>query len=332
MEPVSRRRTLLYPLAPLTLMLSACGGAPDAGDAATDVSDRYPISTDNCGFASSVDAPPSRAITMNQGATEVMLALGLEDRLAGTAYLDDAVPDRWKTAYESVEVLAPEYPAYESILDARPDFIYASYTSAFDREVAGPPDELQDVGIASYTSPLGCGDDVPRPEVSFDTVWDEIDTVAEVFGVPDRAAAIRADQEKTLAELESQGAGQGTEIFWFDSGDKTALAGAGEGGPQLIMDAVGSTNLFADLEGGWADVSWERVIAGDPDVIVLGDAAWSSAEDKIALLKKDPALREMAAVRDEQFVILPYSETTPGVRLADGAQAVADGLADLDRD
>ena len=119
-------------------------------------------------------------------------------------------------------------------------------------------------------------------------------------------------------------------MFWFDSGDKTAFAGAGQGGPQLILNAIGATNVFADLKGGWADVSWEKVVDADPEVIVLADASWSTAKDKIAFLEKDPALRKLAAVKAERFVIIPFSESTPGVRLVDGAQHVADQLDSLD--
>lgn len=312
-------------LAAAALWLSACGGSPESDQAAAADSANYPLEVTSCGFTSTVPAKPQRAVTMNQGATEVMLALGLEDTLAGTAYLDDSVPTEWQKAYDSVKVLSKEYPDHESLLAAKPDFIYASYISAFDKEVAGSPAELAKLDIGSYNSPLGCGDD-DLPAVSFETVWDEIDTVATVFGVPERAAAIKADQERILATLAKEDAGADTDVFWFDSGDKTAMAGAGEGGPQLILDAVGATNLFSDLEGGWADVSWERVVKADPDVIVLGDASWSSAADKIAFLQKDPALKKLEAVREKRFVVLPYSETTPGVRLADGAQTVADGL------
>lgn len=51
----------------------------------------YPIGITNCGVQSWIPSPPKRAVTMNQGTTEVMLALGLEDRMAGTAYLDDYI-------------------------------------------------------------------------------------------------------------------------------------------------------------------------------------------------------------------------------------------------
>lgn len=327
----SRRSTIPAILMIASLGLAACGGAPDPDDD-TKASEGFPVEASSCGFTSTVDAKPERAVTMNQGATEVALALGVEDQLAGTAYLDDAVPEKWKKAYDSVEVLSDEYPDHESLLAAKPDFVYASYISAFDKEAAGSQADLEKLDIGSYTSPLGCGEDKPRAEVSFDSVWDEIDTVAAAFGVPERAAEIKDEQTKLLATLADQKSGADTDVFWFDSGDKTALAGAGEGGPQLILDAVGATNVFADLEGGWADVSWEKVIASDPEVIVLADASWSSADDKIAFLQKDPALSKLEAVREKKFVVLPYSETTPGVRLADGARGVSDRLEALARD
>lgn len=330
----SSRRTFWTPalVSFAALCLAACGGAPESDKAGAADSPDYPVEATSCGFTSTIDQKPSRVVTMNQGATEVVLALGAEDQLTGTAYIDDEVPARWKKAYDSVAVLSKEYPDHETLLNAKPDFVYGSYSSAFDKKNAGTPADLQELGIGSYTSPFGCGENKPSVEVSFESVWDEVDTVANVLGIPDRAVKIRSDQGKTLATLADEKVGAGTEVFWFDSGEKTAFAGAGEGGPQLILDAIGATNIFADVEGGWADVSWERVVKADPEVIVLADADWSSADDKIALLKKDPALRGLTAVREERFVILPFSETTPGVRLADGARAVADGLADLDLD
>ncbi|NRQ49649.1 ABC transporter substrate-binding protein [Aeromicrobium stalagmiti] len=334
----STRRTLLTParltptvLSLAALCLSACAGAPEPTAAAAEDRSGYPVKVTSCGFTSTITSRPQRAVTMNQGATEVALALGVEDQLAGTAYLDDSVPKRWQEAYDSVPVLSKDYPDHESLLATKPDFVYGSYASAFDREAAGAQSELADLGIGSLTSLFGCADNTPSEDVSFEAVWREIELVGDVFGVPDRASRISTDQQEQLAALERDRVGEGLDVFWFDSGDKTAFAGAGEGGPQLILDAEGATNVFADLRGGWADVSWEKVVATDPDVIVLADASWSSAADKIAFLQKDPVLSTLDAVRDERFVVLPFSETTPGVRLADGAQAVADGLATLDR-
>lgn len=323
------RSHLLPSILASAVLLAGCAGAP-AGDDTAATPEGYPVELTSCGMTSTVTDRPARAITMNQGATEVALALGVEDQLAGTAYLDDEIPERWQAAYESVPVLSDGYPDGETVLNTRPDFIYASYASAFDAEAAGDRAELEKSGIASYVSPLGCGSD-DAPDSAWETVWDEIDDVAAAFGVPDRADQIRDEQQAILDELAADSPGRDLRVFWFDSGDKTAFAGAGSGGPQLILDAVGAENVFGDIDKAWADVSWEQVIKADPDVIVVADAGWSTADDKIELLRNDPALSQLTAVGEERFVTVPFSATTPGVRLIEGATEVADQLSGLTR-
>lgn len=318
------------------LVLSSCAGAPEADNASdpgpaesSETESLFPVEVTSCGHTVTVEARPERAVTLNQGATEVALALGVEDQLAGTAYLDDAVPPKWQDAYESVEVLAKEYPTREDLLAVRPDFVYASYGSAFDTKVAGTQDELDASGTASYLSPFGCEEDADRPEPDFDAVWDEVEAVGAAFGVPDEAAEVRTAQQELLDGLGGTAAGDGLSALWFDSGDKTPYVGAGGGGPQLVLDAVGARNIFGDLDGGWADGAWEEVVAADPDVIVLADAAWSTADEKIAYLESDPVLKQLDAVKDSAYVVVPFSESTPGVRLADGAASVSDQLEKL---
>ena len=139
--PLSRStlRSLAAAAVLALLSLSACAGEPEADPPAseTTVDARFPVDVTSCGHTSTLTEAPDQAVTLNQGATEVVLALGLEDQLAGTAYLDDAVPAKWKTAYDSVPVLSPEYPTREDLLALQPDFVYASYSSAYGAEVAG---------------------------------------------------------------------------------------------------------------------------------------------------------------------------------------------------
>ncbi|MDT9594271.1 ABC transporter substrate-binding protein [Nocardioides zeae] len=332
----TRARPTLRPALPLTaalacgVLLAGCAGAPAAEDrAAAGDPDLFPVEVTACGFTTTLEAPPEAAVTLNQGATEVLLALGLEDRMAGTAYLDDQVADAHAAAYDEVPVLAATYPSREELLGASPDFVYASYVSAFGDEVAGSQDELAEGGVASYLSPFGCPDASDVAATSWDSVWSEVEAVGDVFGVPERAAELRATQEQTLTDLEAAAVGAGTRVFWFDSGEDAALAGAGDGGPQLVVEATGAENVFADVEGNWSEVPWEDVVAADPDVIALADASWSSAEEKIAFLEADPVLSELRAVREGAYVTVPYSASTPGVRLAEGAATLAEGLEAL---
>ncbi|MFJ9691473.1 ABC transporter substrate-binding protein [Kitasatospora sp. NPDC101183] len=310
-------------------LLGACTSAPAPDAPAGATGSAAPVSVENCGTTVTVAAPPARLVTLNQGATEVALALGLQSRMAGTAYLDDAVPEKWKTAYDSVPVLSKKYPTKEQLLSARPDFLYASYASAFTDKVAGTREELLGQGIPSYVSPFGCSDKSKAAPTTWQSVWGELNDVAKAFGVPDRAAAIQQQQEQQLAGFKAKAAGKDLKVLWYDSDTKTPFVGAGHGGPQLVLDAVGARNVFADLPGGWQNTSWEKVVAADPDVIVLADAGWDTAQSKIEYLQNDPVMSRLGAVQRKAFVVVPFSESTPGVLLADGGARVSDGLGRL---
>lgn len=298
--------------AALTVSLTACG-TDDSEQAAG------AVTLQNCGRTVSLAAPATRGITVNQGATESALAIGAEKGLVGTAYLDDQIAPQFKEAYDSVPVLAPKYPDLESVLAAKPDLVAASYSSAFTDGGIGSRDEFAGLGIATYVSPFGCENKDDRPAPSWDAIAGEASDYGVLFGRTDEADRENQRMRETLAELKTADAGRGTSVLWWDAGTETPSVGAGDGGPQLIIDAVGATNIFAGLSGNWTDASWEQVVKADPDVIVLIDALFSTAADKKAYLESDPALQSLTAVKNESYLVVPFSESTPGPRTIDGA-------------
>ncbi len=322
-------------------LLAACGSADTAGTkgSAAPASSAPPATTaavpgagtlSNCGTEVTVATPPQRAVTMNQGATEVLLALGLQGQMIGTAYLDDQVAPAYAAGYAAVPVLSKEYPSKEALLAEQPDFVYASYASAFEPEAAGDRAALQGIGIGSYVSPFACADTALRPgKVTAAGVFGEIADIGKVFGVSEIADKLIADQRAQLETATSDRAGAGLKVLWWDSGTRAPFVGACCGGPAMIMDSVGATNAFADLEGSWENVDWEKVVAADPDVVVLVDATWDSAESKLAYVARTPALHHLRAFREHHTVQVPFSDTSPGVRVVTGIQVVADGLRTL---
>jgi iron complex transport system substrate-binding protein len=304
----------------ISMVVSACAPLPLAPptamlDTSMDTS-AFPVTISNCGVATTYDAPPTRAVTMNQGATEIMLALGLQNAMVGTAYLDDAILPAFQAAYDSIPVLAVEYPAQEVLLAAEPDFVYGAYASAFAAEAAGPRSDLAALGINSYLSSVACDDLSLRPaKTTFDTMFAEIADIGRIFGVTDRAQALIADLQRQLDEIHATiGDSEPVTLFWYDSGTDEPLAGACCGAPNMIIEAVGATNIFADTAGNWATVNWETVLDRNPQVIVVIDAEWDPAQAKIDLLRTDPTYATIAAVQNGRFVALPFSATTLGVR------------------
>ena len=302
--------------------VSATGSASAAGSAAPSA-----ISLTNCGRTITLDKPATRAITLNQGATEDVLAVGMQKSLVGTAYLDGAIPTKWQSAYNSVKVLAKEYPDKETFLAAKPDFAFASFSSAFTDKAVGTRDALAKQGIGTYISPFGCPEGTKSADATWDNVYSELTDVATILGRPEAAKPVIAEQKAELKSVEAAKNGKGLKVVWYDSGDKTPFLGGGTGGPQLILSATGATNVFADQKSNWFDGSWEKVVSADPDVIVLADASWDTAAKKITYLESDPVLKNLRAVKDKHFITLPFSATTPGAELSDGAKTVSDGLA-----
>ncbi|GAC56302.1 putative ABC transporter substrate-binding protein [Gordonia hirsuta DSM 44140 = NBRC 16056] len=305
--------------AALSLGLSACGTNEPSADGGT-------VSLTNCGRTVTLPAPAARGVTVNQGATESALTVGAGDQLVGTAYLDDAIAPALQAAYDKVPVLAPKYPSLEQVLTVHPDLVAASYSSAFGDKGIGTREELAGLGIATYVSPFGCENKDDRPAASWEAIAGEVSDYGVLFGRSAQADEVNTRMRQQLSDLERDAHGKGVRIFWWDNGTDTPSAGAGQGGPQLIMDAVGATNVFADQPGNWADVSWEQVLRADPEVIVLIDADFSSADSKKAYLQADPVLKNLTAVREQSYLVLPFSESTPGARTIDGAVALSDHL------
>jgi iron complex transport system substrate-binding protein len=285
------------------------------------------VTVANCGTSVTFDAPPQRVVTIKSTPTEMLLALGLGDRIVGVAYQDGRVPDEWAAQAASLPVLAEKVPGQEAVLGLSPDLVYVGWESNVSADGAGDRSSYAALGIGTYVSPSACQEPGYQPNpLTWDDVFGEIDEVGDVFGVPDRAAELVADQEAQLEAIEPV---SGVSAFWWSSGTDTPYAGAGIGAPELVMDTAGLTNVLADQPQTWAPASWEAVVAADPDVLVLVDSTWNSFDKKVAYLQASPVLSQLTAVREGRFVRLPFASTEAGVRSVEAAASVAQQVRDL---
>ena len=81
---------------------------------------QYPLTLDNCGFAVTLPAAPQRVVTIKSTATELLLALGLGDRIVGVGFQDGPAPEPWTAAAAALPVLADKLPSQEVVLEAEP--------------------------------------------------------------------------------------------------------------------------------------------------------------------------------------------------------------------
>ena len=320
----------LTALAAASLLLSGCAAAapPASTLGKTPVSSAsYPVTVDNCGTSVTVTAAPERIVSIKSSATELLLALGLGDRIVGSAFLDGPLPETLAAAGADLNVISDFLPSQEAVLGLNPDFIYGGWESNFSADGVGERPALADLGVGSYVSPAACkGDSMPQP-LTFDTVFAEIDEAGAIFGAALAAAELVSTLEGDLAALEPNTAENSA--LWYSSGTTTPYVGAGIGSPAMIMEAAGLTNIFADVSDTWTSVGWESIIEANPSVIVLVDATWNTAAAKIAQLESDPATQVLDAVKNQRYIILPFASTEAGLRNVEAASSTIAQLADL---
>ncbi|BAG21456.1 MULTISPECIES: ABC transporter substrate-binding protein [Streptomyces] len=311
---------VLLPLALTACSTSSADGDAATGDTADARSDGFPYTVKNCGVTTTFEAPPERVVTMNQHVTEIMLELGLKKSLVGTAYLDDQVLPKYAQDYASVPVIAKEYPSYEQVLAADPDFVYGGYSSAFTAADGRGREALKKSGIETRLNTESC----TEGDQPMDTLYEEIREVGRTFGVPDRAEAwikeAKADNAATAKKLAGL---KPVPVFVYDSGDKTAFTAGGEGIGNELIERAGGTNVFADLDKPFGDASWENVVDRKPEVIVIYDYGATTVEQKKKRLLTDPALADVPAIKNKRFAVMPLSDAVLGVRVPAAVEKLA---------
>lgn len=318
-------RTTAAAVALSTALLTAgCGSSKDtAQDTKPSASSAagFPVTIDNCGVRTTYDKPPARVVTIHQHPAELMLALGLKDRMVGTAFPDSAVLPELRKDYEAIPELAKKEPSFETVLEAEPDLVYGGYGSAFAANEGRSREAFADTGIDTHLNREYCG----KKRVTMKDTYDEIRTIGRIFGVSNRADELVADLRTRVGKAASAVKGEpSVPVFVYDSGDKAAFTAGGMSLGTELIQLAGGRNVFADLDDVFGDVSWEQVVERKPEVIAIYDYAGAgSVEQKKKFLLSQPALKDVPAIKNKRFVVLPLTATLVGIRPA----YAVDGLA-----
>lgn len=334
-RPAARRPGLVLQL-PVLATLTGFGllVGPVAAQSTT-----YPLTLNNCGMELSIAAAPARAVGIGQNSTEILLLLGLADRMVGSSRWVSPVLEEVAADNEKVPRLATNAASYEAIVGTNPDFVAAQF--GLDEE-SGSREQYADLGIATYISPTACamsdasnGDGTRPAAWTTDLLYQEIAELAAIFDVAERGQALVDSfkaREAEVAEKMGNRAEGVSMTFWFSSPEIAGdawLAGS-NGASAYVMNILGATNIV-DSEEDWPLVSWEAIATADPTVIVVGtmDRRNRPADDpavKMEFLKTDPMVSQLDAVKSGNLVLLDAQAMNPTLRTIAGLETIATAL------
>ena len=309
----------------LTFGLTGCGENPPPAPAATsEVS--WTEMLDGQEVTAKVDKAPARAISMSQATTEMMLALGLENKMVGTAMKEEEIYPPLQASYDKVKVLAEKWPSYETFMAEKPDFA-TGWEVPFTKR--GIPAER----ITSQGVPIYIPSSMQKLDADLDTVFEDMTKYGEIFGVQEEAKVWVAAQKKMLTSVQDKIKDlPHKKVFVYDSSDGQPFT-AFKGYTTNILKLIGADNVMegAGVDKTWAATSWESVVAADPDYIIIADYSNGVRNDedfqeKVATIKNNPQLENVTAVRENHFVKVKLSEITPGVRTVESLQRLAEEI------
>lgn len=261
---------------------------------------------DDTGRSVTLDGPPKRIIALTPGNTEILFALGAEDRIVAV--------DRWSDfppAAKAKPRVAPFNPSLEQIVSFSPDLILSTYGGAEPLL----PLERQGIRVVIFA---------PR---TIEDIYQNILVIGRFVDAEARAERlVRAMRERVAVIVAKVRDVPRPKVFIeLDGSDPGRPFTVGPGSfIDVLIRLAGGVNVAARSRTAWPQFSLEELIRADPDLIILSDSLAPMNPQTPELVARRPGWSHLRAVR--RGTIFPIDSdliSRPGPRIVEGLELLA---------
>lgn len=263
--------------------------------------------TDDAGNMITLNATPSRIVSLAPSNTEILAALGLLDRVVGVTDVCNYPPEVKNIprigGYSSFSI--------EKISAAHPDLVLASDIT--------PKETVQRLRA------LGLTVMVVSPH-NIDQVIRDIRVIGTVTGTGEGADMLAANLSSRLAAVApaASAARRPTvaHVVWnnplYVSGNDTIQ--------NDVIEHAGGSNVFFE-KSGWGTVSLEEFLMKNPDIIIVSGGGGMDNETRDVILEdfmKSPQYASLSAVKNQRvYAVNADAISRAGPRIVDAVEQVA---------
>lgn len=293
----------------------------------------YPLTVDVYNVEGEVvsvtfESAPERIVSTQLSITELLLELGLKDKIVGIMDNDNPVDAELQAELDDLTSLGYKSNiSKEVILAADPDIVMGKATLMFTDKAIGTVEDYLDLGINVYTQ-LASVDVIDQ---SLDNILEDIRTIGKIFDVQEAANAYANSLEEQLNETLKTVSAQkeGREemsvilICGFQNGTFGAFASTMH---SIMLEAVNAVNV---LETGGSGLTMENLIALNPDAIIYVTAGRYAETDADAVerLLTEEAIQDVSAIANEKILKIGYDDIMDyGARTISTVEVLADFL------
>lgn len=244
-----------------------------------------------------VPAQVRRVVTLAPALSDVVLALGAQDRLVGVTRFDDDPRTR-----ALPRIGGYNDPQPEAVLAVRPDLALAEPAP----ENRGPVETLARLGIPVETFPLSSVADIEGA----------VSGIAGLLGIPDRGRDLRRELERAREDARARAKGRPRTRALLVFGLEPLVVAGPRGFAGELLEDAGGENAAGQNELPFFRLSAEAAVRAAPEVIVLCGVDAPAGRAPIPGLEKTP-------VRSLRSTALMH----PGPRLPEALSDLAAALA-----
>lgn len=312
----TRMRAAVVLLSAGALLLTGCGASVTSDTTGNSAGGEDNITVENCEREIVLNGPPEAVVGMHPAQTELLLRLGLADRLVGQAQSTaQALPEDVASLADDVPAIGGAMPpSREDLLSVEPDFVYSPTTYEFTAEQGfASIEQLEQAGAAVYVAAGGCKDRRMDGEVT--DLFLDLENLGTIFGVEDAAADLIADSEADL-EVVSDAVSDVEKLrvaqVYVEGG---TLQGIGAGIEYDILRSAGADTIFTPEQPAFAGffaatVSPESLAAEEPDALVF--SVYDEAHEAATRDYLTSTFPDMPAVRDDRLIAVSSADMFPG--------------------
>lgn len=261
---------------------------------------------DSLGRKIVIPETPEKIISLSPAITEIIYALGIQDKLVGTTTYCD-YPEEAK---EKPKIGSFEKPNFELILDKEPDLVLVA--AGIQKELIQKFTELNVKVFVLDAS-------------NVEDVMDNINLLGDIMAVEEKADEITDKMQNTIDTVKDKVKDAPKPLVFFEIWDNPLMsAGAGTFIDDLI-NLAGGINLAGEYDNSYPQISPEILLAKNPDIYFT--IKHQSEEKIIENIKSRESYQSIKAVKNNRiYVIEDDWVTLPGPRIVKGLEAMAQAI------